>query len=199
MNKELPIFSLDIFPLPGEMITITVDEKFYKGVVSHLLKSDNFFGVYNEHKKNIKHYGVEMEIVGVTPKKESRKRKIYAKAISLFQIKSLSAEADDQFFPIAEVRDDHQWRRIKVGREIQRDLMDYLLNTNQKLFRKMVSRKDFSLFEIVKILKLNATEKFQLLHLKNLSEVLFFLINTLRFRSVLHRQKKSISLPLYLN
>jgi uncharacterized protein len=105
-NKRIPLFPLNILPLPGELTPLHIFEPRYRQLLFDAESKDIVFGIYYNHSSNEKKYGGLMKLESVIKRYQSGESDIIVKCLDVFTLNSMTKTYRDKQYPGGEVT---QW------------------------------------------------------------------------------------------
>jgi Lon protease-like protein len=103
-NKRIPLFPLNILPLPGELTPLHIFEPRYRQLLFDAEAKDITFGIYYNHSSNEKKYGALVKLESVIKRYQSGESDIIVKCLDVFTLSSMSKSYRDKLYPGGEVR-----------------------------------------------------------------------------------------------
>jgi Lon protease-like protein len=102
--KRIPLFPLNILPLPGELTPLHIFEPRYRQLLFDAEAKDITFGIYYNHPSNEKKYGALVKLESVIKRYQSGESDIIVKCLDVFTLTSMSKTFRDKLYPGGEVR-----------------------------------------------------------------------------------------------
>lgn len=102
--KRIPLFPLNILPLPGELTPLHIFEPRYRQLLFDAEAKDITFGIYYNHPSNEKKYGALVKLESVIKRYQSGESDIIVKCLDVFTLASMSKTYRDKLYPGGEVR-----------------------------------------------------------------------------------------------
>jgi Lon protease-like protein len=103
-NKRIPLFPLNILPLPGELTPLHIFEPRYRQLLFDAEAKDITFGIYYNHPANEKKYGALVKLESVIKRYQSGESDIIVKCLDVFTLTSMTKVFRDKLYPGGEVR-----------------------------------------------------------------------------------------------
>ena len=101
--KKIPLFPLNILPLPGELTPLHIFEPRYRQLLYDAEAKDISFGIYFSHPSNEKRYGAIVKLESVIKRYPSGEADIIVKCLDIFTLESMSKTFRDKSYPGGEV------------------------------------------------------------------------------------------------
>jgi uncharacterized protein len=101
--KKIPLFPLNILPLPGELTPLHIFEPRYRQLLYDAEEKDIVFGIFFNHPSNEKKYGALVKLESVIKRYQSGESDIIVKCLDIFNLASMSATFRDKPYPGGEV------------------------------------------------------------------------------------------------
>ena len=101
--KKIPLFPLNILPLPGELTPLHIFEPRYRQLLYDAEQKDIAFGIFFNHPSNEKKYGALVKLESVIKRYQSGESDIIVKCLDLFNLASMSKTFRDKPYPGGEV------------------------------------------------------------------------------------------------
>ena len=102
--KRIPLFPLNILPLPGELTPLHIFEPRYRQLLFDAEAKDITFGIYYNHPSNEKKYGALVKLESVIKRYQSGESDIIVKCLDVFTLVSMTKTFRDKLYPGGEVR-----------------------------------------------------------------------------------------------
>lgn len=101
--KRIPLFPLNILPLPGELTPLHIFEPRYRQLLFDAESKDISFGIYYNHPGNEKKYGALVKLESVIKRYQSGESDIIVKCLDVFNLQSMTKTFRDKMYPGGEV------------------------------------------------------------------------------------------------
>lgn len=85
MEKEIPLFPLNIVAFPGEELNLHIFEPRYKQLIEDCETSDKIFGIPSYINNKVE-YGTEVEIIEITKRYSDGRSDVKTKATQIFKV-----------------------------------------------------------------------------------------------------------------
>jgi uncharacterized protein len=103
-NKRIPLFPLNILPLPGELTPLHIFEPRYRQLLFDAEAKDIAFGIYFNHPSNEKKYGALVKLESVIKRYPSGESDIIVKCLDVFTLTSMTKTFREKLYPGGEVK-----------------------------------------------------------------------------------------------
>jgi hypothetical protein len=183
---QIPMFPLELLPLPGELVPLHIFEPRYKQLVNDLETLDISFGIYCNHDLNKDQFGSLMKLESVIKRYPSGESDIVVKCIDVFTMDKLYRTYKTKMYPGGDV----QFRNINLNDMPGVELYELFLiyQTRRNISRHFTS---FTTHQIAHELNLDLFERYKFLTLSS-DKREGFLIKQLKFQlHVLRQEEKS--------
>jgi Lon protease-like protein len=97
MEKELPLFPLNLVVFPGESLNLHIFEPRYKQLINDCLQMQRSFGI-PAYVKNEIEYGTEVEIIEVTKLYSDGKMDIKTRGVDVFKVMDFQNPWKDRLY-----------------------------------------------------------------------------------------------------
>ena len=101
--KRIPLFPLNVLPLPGELTPLHIFEPRYRQLLFDAESKDISFGIFYNHPNNEKKYGSIVKLESVIKRYQSGESDIIVKCLDLFNLQSMSKTYRDKSYPGGEI------------------------------------------------------------------------------------------------
>lgn len=195
--KEIPLFPLNIFLLPGSHTQLYIFEERYKQLVNHCVSSQSNFGIPFSSKLNGAKLGVEAQVVEVLKRYPRGEMDIIIKALDIFRLEKFLYKNQGSLYPAGLVNsfklNDHP-----ANSHLNTSFKAYLQQYKAQISDLLV-RQNLSLFEIAGALEMTDLEKIEWVQLGETEAMQNYLLNYLRYLELLHEQESHLYQNIYLN
>lgn len=198
MERQIPIFPLNIFLLPGDYTQLHIFEDRYKQLIGDTVKNGQNFGIAFTSRLNTKNYGCEVELVEVLKTHPDGEMDIVIRARSVFQLKQFFFQKKDRLYPGGIVGDKNAAANVPASVELLTNFKNYLVQ-NDNYNSELLSREDLGVFDVANELYLSDIEKLELVNLDAPQKMDRYLINYIRYLEIIQDQEKSVYKNIYLN
>jgi uncharacterized protein len=101
--KRIPLFPLNILPLPGELTPLHIFEPRYRQLLYDAEDKDIPFGIFCNHPSNEKKYGAIVKLESVIKRYQSGESDIIVKCLDVFTLVSINKTFRDKPYPGGEI------------------------------------------------------------------------------------------------
>jgi len=101
--KRIPLFPLNILPLPGELTPLHIFEPRYRQLLYDAEAKDISFGIYYNHPSNEKKYGALVKLESVIKRYKSGESDIIVKCLDIFNLSVMHKTYRDKSYPGGDV------------------------------------------------------------------------------------------------
>lgn len=157
----IPLFPLNILPLPGELVPLHIFEPRYRQLLEDAEADDLFFGILLRHPENEDRFGSLVKLERVIRRHRSGESDIIIKAFGLFRLTAMHPHHPGKLYPGGEVTPLDADEKYPVDAELGIRFADF-----QKEARSYPRFGDLSLFDIANAINLNVSERIKFLRLK---------------------------------
>lgn len=99
----IPLFPLNILPLPGELVPLHIFEPRYRQLLDDAESSDLTFGILLQHPANVERVGALVRLERVIRRHRSGESDIITKAVGVFRLVRIDSCYPEKFYPGGEV------------------------------------------------------------------------------------------------
>lgn len=195
--KELALFPLSIFLLPGDFAQLYIFEERYKQLIADCVEHNINFGIPYTHKLNAANIGCEVEVAEIVKRYPGGELDILIKGVDIFQLDKFMYQSENKLHPAGRVTELHA-REKPASEQLILKFKEYLQRYNPEQVETL-NQGHFGIFEIGRLLKLNHQEKLELVQLPGTEFRQNYLLNYLRFLELLHEQENHQYQNIYLN
>ena len=190
---KIPMFPLNIFPLPGEMLPLHIFEPRYKQLLQEAESLDIPFGIYCNHTSNANQMGSLVKLESVIKRYPNGESDVIVKCLDLFELVSMFRTYKDKLYPGGEVNFWNVDVKAPVSKLLHAEFIVYLsmLKINKHL---QVS----SVFGIANVLNLDFEERIKLVKIEAEKQE-SFLISRLRFQKHVLLEAEKLKDVFHLN
>ncbi len=156
--KRIPLFPLNIFPLPGELTPLHIFEPRYRQLLFDAEAKDISFGIYYNHPSNEKKYGALVKLESVIKRYQSGESDIIVKCLDIFNLSAMSKTFRDKPYPGGEVVTWNVDLAQPVSPDLIMEFVEYMA-----LLKMYHHPASCSVFHVANELNLDAREKLRFL------------------------------------
>ena len=198
MERQIPLFPLNIFLLPGDYTQLYIFEDRYKQLIGDCVKTSQTFGIAFTSRLNTKNYGCEVELVEVLKTHPGGEMDIVIRARSVFQLKQFFFQKKDRLYPGGFVSDKSGVANASASEELLASFKKYLVQ-NDNYNSELLSKENLGIFDVANELYLSDIEKLELVNLDAAPKMDRYLINYIRYLEIIQDQENSVYKNIYLN
>ncbi|MCG8384052.1 MAG: hypothetical protein MJA30_00795 [Cytophagales bacterium] len=192
--KKIPVFPLNILPIPGELIPLHIFEPRYQQLLKDIEEKDIDFGILFAHPMNEKRIGSLVRLESILKKYETGESDIVVKCIDTFILSRFFNQMSPKLYPGGEVFQLNAMADVKVSSSLVNQFEEYMKLRNIKL-----NEHDYNIHDIANELDLDLQDRVQYLKLLTAARRQQFIKGRLKFRKhVLNCELKSKD-NFYLN
>jgi len=195
-SRELGLFPLRLFMLPGEQSTLHIYEPRYLQLVSECLTTDCSFGIPYQGKTTLSEFGSLCEIVEVSKTYETGEMDILVECKENFKINHFQGKAEDKLYPYGSITL-LDYRNDAPSQDLMTVVKKYLETLLGNTIGDQLNDY-YSYDRIIKSINLTDEEKFKFLGYQP-SRRNSFLIGKTKFLTLLVEQEKKVVDQFYLN
>lgn len=174
--KKIPLFPLNILPLPGELTPLHIFEPRYRQLLFDAESTDISFGIYYNHPSNESKYGALVKLESVIKRYQSGELDIIVKCLDIFSLASITKYYRDKLYPGGDVVTWNIDLVKPVSPELLMEFVEYM-----GLLKMYHHPSSCSAFHIANELNFGISEKIRFLDIPfNKQEK--FLLRSIRFQ-----------------
>jgi Lon protease-like protein len=185
-NKRIPLFPLNILPLPGELTPLHIFEPRYRQLLFDAEAKDISFGIYCNHPSNENKFGGLVKLESVIKRYQSGESDIIVKCVDVFTLHSMTKTFKDKLYPGGEVNLWHVDLSEPVTPGLLMDFVEYMAML--KMYHHPTS---CSVFHVANELSLDLKTKFEFLSLEVSKREQFLFKNLQYQKSLVQAVEKS--------
>lgn len=191
--KRIPLFPLNILPLPGELTPLHIFEPRYRQLLFDAESKDISFGIFYNHPMNEKKYGALVKLESVIKRYQSGEADIIVKCLDVFNLHSISNTYRDKSYPGGEVIPWSVNLLKPVEPSLLMEFVEYMA-----LLKMYHHPSSCSVYHIANELNLEIREKLRFLDIPEKKQERFLLSN-LRFQKRIFYAVKESKDVFHLN
>lgn len=181
MNKQIPIFPLNLVVFPGSKYPLHIFEERYKILINKCLNENSGLGIVASFDKKISDVGVYVKIFSLLKRYENGEMDIIVEGIERFLINSTYQHQDGYYVSEVEKYPDNEIKiDLELIKELQNDFEEIVELANYKLeesFWKNLDNAEYESYKIGEKSGMSYDQQQEFLILKSENERLYFLIN----------------------
>ena len=182
----IPLFPLNLLPLPGELVPLHIFEPRYKQLFREAEAADFEFGIYFTHPSNNAGVGAVMQLESILKRYPEGELDVVVKCRDIFTMEKQYRNYVGKLYPAAHI---YRWH-MQAGSYCNDDLLN--------LFAEYVSLRkyksiydDVNLFTIAHELNLELAERYKLLMLDEKKRAPYLLTRVQYHVKLLRREAQS--------
>ena len=195
-SKDIGLFPLRLFLLPGEQTTLHIYEPRYLQLVSECLLQFKDFGIPYQTKTSLSEFGSMVKVVEVVKAYDSGELDILVECNQNFRINHFEGKSPDKMYPCGSIAPIALNENLP-SKEMMTTMKGYLETLLDKTVEEELSEY-YSFGRIIKSMNLNDEEKFKFLGYSHKSKN-NYLIGKAKFLTLLVEQEKKVVDQFYLN
>jgi len=196
-TKQIPIFPLEVFLLPGEELPIRIFEPRYQELVNDLDKTGESFGIPFVLNEKIMAYGSEVELSNIVARNSLGQMVVIVKGVRNFHLLQYSEAPTSKPYgsgAIEYIDDDFRSTNpelIVLAKKLKLEISENL--------GILVKDEAISLTSVAKGLMMTSEDKYTFYSLRSKTKMENFLIKRLRFIEQIQKQEKLLANNFSLN
>ena len=198
MNASLPIFAINVLPLPGEVISISLTDEENNNAYQDVFSLQKTFGIYYHHFMNVYRVGSAVSVIGKTNGVENN-TDIWVKGQRMFVLKDVFKNEQSIPYINADVEYMDYLEGVHMDIDVENDVKRFIYISNNSGKMLLEAKKHFDAFDVMRIMQLTDAEKFYALSMPSRDDLFVYMINNLRLRLAYYSQIGSIEEPWFLN
>lgn len=153
-TKQIPVFPLNILPLPQELVPLHIFELRYRQLLKDIQQGDGTFGIYLDHPENKDHIGSIVRLEKVFKKYDTGESDIVVECVQNFILEQFQPTYPEKLYPGGKVHIIENTEGLVADEELQNF-------TNKYLFKRdgEPSTKSRTLHEIANLLQLETQDR----------------------------------------
>lgn len=197
-KTQLALFPLQLFLLPGETTKLHIFEERYQQLLFDCEDVQISFGIPFTENGTLTGYGSMVNLKKVISRNENGSADIEIEAIGVFKVERFFLRMGEKLYPGGDVILIDQEKTSIVSNNLFSAFNAYMLESNKPLAPESFSA-DLNVLHLARMLNLADSKKIELLRLQSSAEMEKFLLNEIKMRSLMLKQKNSIEHNIFLN
>lgn len=197
-KTQLALFPLQLFLLPGETTKLHIFEERYQQLLFDCEDVRISFGIPFTENGTLTGYGSMVNLKKVISRNKNGSADIEIEAIGIFKVESFFLRMGEKLYPGGDVVIIDQEKAPLVSNKLFSAFNAYMLESDRQIAPESFSA-DLNLLNLARMLSLPDSKKIDLLKLKSHAEMERYLIDEIRMRSLMLKQKNSIEHNIFLN
>jgi hypothetical protein len=183
---KIPMFPLNIFPLPGEMIPLHIFEPRYRQLLEEAEAKDMAFGIYYNHVSNTEKFGSLVKLESVIKRYETGESDIIVKCVDLLSMSKMFRTFREKPYPGGEVELWHVDLEVPMGHSLRKHFTKYF-----NMIRINQADKSISLYDAANELNLGFEERVKFVQLDDEHKESFLVARVKYHIELLHQVEKA--------
>lgn len=192
-SQHIPMFPLNLLPLPGELVPLHIFEPRYRQLLSDMEEHDIQFGIYFNNEINAEKLGAYMRLESVIKKYPGGESDIVVSCNDIFSMSNLVRTFPSKLYPGGDVN----FRNVSQLNFVSIELYE-LFAAYQKMRKISQLRATFTIFQIACEVNLNLHERYKFLTLPGDKQE-SFLVNRIKYQMYLLGQEVKSKDVFHLN
>lgn len=198
MTRDIPLFPLSIFLLPGDYTQLYIFEQRYKQLIRECAEQGKTFGIAFTSRLNTHNYGCEVELVEILKTHPEGEMDIVIKCTSLFKLQHYYFQKKDKIYPGGSIETLSEAVNYPVSDTLLGDFREHLVES-ENFNSELLTHNNLGVFDLANELYMGEIEKLELVHLAQPDLMNRYLMNYLRYLKLIREQEKSVFKNIYLN
>ncbi len=183
-TRIIPIFPLNILPLPNELVPLHIFEPRYRQLLDDLERDDNEFGVYFVHDHNTDRIGSLMRLESILKRYDTGESDIVVKCVDTFLMTKYYKNYKTKLYAGGEIFPLKTNNTKFIGEELKDNFEAYLIATKSK-----IDVETCNIHDIANVLELDNMDRLKYVKLLSNKKRENFLMNRLKYRQfILQRE-----------
>ncbi|MEM1406875.1 MAG: LON peptidase substrate-binding domain-containing protein [Bacteroidota bacterium] len=191
---RIPIFPLNILPLPGEHIPLHIFEMRYRELLLDAEEKEIDFGILYAHDTNKSRIGSLVQLESVIKKYDTGESDIVVKCIDTFILSKFYPRLSGKLYPGGEVFFLNAMDEVGVSAPLKEEFEEYM-----ELRRIKLEQKQYNIHDVANELDLDTHDRLKYLKLLTVDKRNSFVKERLQFRRFVLEQELSQKDTFYLN
>lgn len=193
-KKAIPIFPLNILPLPGELIPLHIFEPRYRQLLQDVEANDIEFGIYFASQHNKERVGSLVRLESILKRYDTGESDIVVKCIDVFLLTKYLKRLGSKLYSGGDTYLFDSNKDTTIGEELKSNFADYLEITNSKL-----QIEDCNIHDIANVLDLDNSDRLKYVKLIAPKKKEQFLKQRLQYRKFIYEQEVRQKNNFHLN
>lgn len=191
--QHIPMFPLNLLPLPGELVPLHIFEPRYRQLLSDMEERDIQFGIYFNNELNANKLGAYMRLESVIKKYPGGESDIVVSCTDIFTMDKLMRTFPEKLYPGGDV----QFWNITENGFASIELYELFISY-QKMRKITQLHATFTIFQIACEANLDLQERYKFLNLPDKKQE-SFLVNRIKYQMHLLGQEVKSKDVFHLN
>uniref|UniRef100_UPI00404A3C8B LON peptidase substrate-binding domain-containing protein n=1 Tax=Fulvivirga sp. TaxID=1931237 RepID=UPI00404A3C8B len=193
-KNAIPIFPLNILPLPGELVPLHIFEPRYRQLLQDVEAHDIEFGIYFASQHNKERVGSLVRLESILKRYDTGESDIVVKCVDVFLLTKYLKRLGSKLYSGGDTYLFDTYKDSAIGEELKIDFADYLEITNSKLVIE-----DCDIHDIANALDLDNSDRLKYTKLISLDKKQQFLKQRLQYRKFIYEQELNHKNNFHLN
>ncbi|MEQ9165947.1 MAG: LON peptidase substrate-binding domain-containing protein [Fulvivirga sp.] len=193
-KNAIPIFPLNILPLPGELVPLHIFEPRYRQLLQDVETNDIEFGIYFASQHNKERVGSLVRLESILKRYDTGESDIVVKCVDVFLLTKYLKRLGSKLYSGGDTYLFDTYKDSAIGEELKTDFADYLEITNSKLVIE-----DCDIHDIANVLDLDNSDRLKYTKLISLDKKQQFLKQRLQYRKFIYEQELNHKNNFHLN
>ncbi|MTI39004.1 LON peptidase substrate-binding domain-containing protein [Fulvivirga lutimaris] len=183
-KNSIPIFPLNILPLPGELVPLHIFEPRYRQLLQDVESDDIEFGIYFASQHNKERVGSLVRLESILKRYDTGESDIVVKCVDVFLLTKYLKRLGSKLYSGGDTYLFDAYKDATIGEALKTDFADYLEITNSKL-----EIDDCNIHDIANALDLDNSDRLKYVKLISSKKKQHFLKQRLEFRKFIYEQE----------
>lgn len=182
--KQIPIFPLNIIPLPGELVPLHIFEPRYRQLLEDIEASGQEFGIQYRHPLNSKRVGSLVKLENVIKRYESGESDILVKGTGAYVLDTFHSTLKTKLYPGGEVYVKNSTAQQEVNGELKVAFEEYagLVDIDLK-------DVDYNIHDIANQIDLDTKDRIKYLEFQFTNKLSPFILQRLNYKKFVIQQE----------
>lgn len=193
-KNAIPIFPLNILPLPGELVPLHIFEPRYRQLLQDVETNDIEFGIFFASQHNKERVGSLVRLESILKRYDTGESDIVVKCVDVFLLTKYLRRLGSKLYSGGDTYLFDTYKDTTIGEGLKADFADYLAITNSKLVIE-----DCDIHDIALALDLDNSDRLKYTKLISLDKKQQFLKQRLQYRKFIYEQELNHKNNFHLN
>lgn len=194
LKKDVPIFPLNILPLPGELVPLRIFEPRYRQLLNDIESKDIEFGIYYASRFNKERVGSLVRLESILKRYDSGESDIVVKCTDVFLLTKYLKRLGTKLYAGGDTYLFEVYSNSEISNELKRDFKEYLEITNSQ-----VEADECDIHDIANALDLDDSDRLKYAQLIVPEKKEQFLKQRLEYRKFIYEQEEKQKQSFHLN
>ncbi|MEM6523369.1 MAG: LON peptidase substrate-binding domain-containing protein [Bacteroidota bacterium] len=192
--SRIPLFPLNILPIPGELIPLHIFEMRYRELLVDAEEKEVDFGILYANQANGSRVGSLVQLESIIKKYDTGESDIVVRCVDTFILSKFFSKLSGKLYPGGEVFFLNAMEDIDVSETLKFDFEEYMTMRRIKM-----EDKDYNIHDIANELDLDISDRLKYLKLLTSDKRNKFIKERLHLRRFILEQEVSQKNTFYLN